>query len=216
MFACGLRVPPFLLSPLHFSSLFPPSPSLPCSPSVFSLLVPMFSGVRYAGCRFAICARQIFPSPFESDRGSRLAEPQERRRRSRGPFAMWRDPTLKGAGLGFLCRLVRCPGSVSVLHRTMLSGMSDMGSHCSQVQCRADLCECLSAVDDIVGLFNTGGSWDRRTAVDLRFRPSATALRMSQLVRHHLRTLTCADDCTVKIWQSLSQAEMSCKRKRQG
>ena len=82
----------------------------------------------------------------------------------------------------------------------ILSTMTDMGA---QVQCR----------DDIVGLFNTGGPWGRHTAVDLRYKPCMSAMRMSQLVRHHLRALT-NDNCPIKIWQPLSQGEMTRKRKR--
>ena len=95
----------------------------------------------------------------------------------------------------------------------VLATMQDMGN---QVRCRAELRECLSAVEDIVGIFNVGGGWGHHTAVDLRFRPSMTALRMSQLVRHHLRALTHFDGSPIKVWVPLSQGEMSRKRKRQG
>ena len=61
-----------------------------------------------------------------------------------------------------------------------------------------------------MGIFNVG-AWGHHTAVDLRFRPSMTALRVSQLVRRHLRALTHFDGSPVKVWVPLSQGEMSRK-----
>ncbi|OLQ03229.1 hypothetical protein AK812_SmicGene13844 [Symbiodinium microadriaticum] len=43
---------------------------------------------------------------------------------------------------------------------------------------------------DVVGILPVGGAWGQHTAVDLRFRPSMTALRLSRLVTHRLRPLT--------------------------
>ncbi|CAE7727500.1 unnamed protein product [Symbiodinium sp. CCMP2592] len=86
-----------------------------------------------------------------------------------------------------------------------------------QMQCRAELRECLSAVDDVVGIFPVGGGWGHHTGVDLRHCPSMSALRMSQLVRHHLRGAASAFSTNgIEVWAPLSQSDMKKKRNRQG
>ena len=56
------------------------------------------------------------------------------------------------------------------------------------VSARPAMLLCLGV--DVVGILPVGGAWGQHTAVDLRFRPSMTALRLSRLVTHRLRPLT--------------------------
>ena len=93
----------------------------------------------------------------------------------------------------------------------VLSTMQDMGN---QVRCRAELRECLSAVEDIVGIFNVGGSWGRHTAVDLRFfdGPSHVAARSPPFESPY----THLDGSPVKVWAPLSQGWSHCATVRGG
>ena len=61
-----------------------------------------------------------------------------------------------------------------------------------------------------------GGDWGQNTAVDIRFRASLIAMRLSDLVRSTLRPVLTQLNGPVKCWVPLSQGEMARRRKRKG
>ncbi|CAE7242474.1 unnamed protein product [Symbiodinium sp. CCMP2592] len=67
---------------------------------------------------------------------------------------------------------------------TALSCMEDIAL---QTQVRSEIRGILSAEEEVIGVFPTGGDWGANTGVDIRFRASLVALRFSDLVRSTLR-----------------------------
>ena len=85
-----------------------------------------------------------------------------------------------------------------------------------QTQIRSELRGILTSEEELIGVFPVGGDWGQNTAVDIRFRPSLIAMRLSDLVRSTLRPFLSNLNGPVKCWVPLSQGEMSRRRKRKG
>eukprot|EP00439_Symbiodinium_sp_Y106_P009589 s3364_g1.t1 len=61
-----------------------------------------------------------------------------------------------------------------------LGSMEDIAR---QTQIRSELRGILTSEEELIGVFPVGGDWGQNTAVDIRFRPSLIAMRLSDLVR---------------------------------
>ena len=85
-----------------------------------------------------------------------------------------------------------------------------------QTQIRSELRGILTSVEEIIGVFPSGGEWGKRTAIDIRFRASLIALRFSDLGRSTLRPFLKQLNGPIKCWVPLSQGEMTKRRKRRG
>ena len=94
-----------------------------------------------------------------------------------------------------------------------LGSMEDIAR---QTQIRSELRGILTSQKELIGVFPVGGDWGQNTAVDIRFRPSLIAMRLSDLVRSTLRPFLTQLNGPVKCWVPLSQGEMSRRRKRKG
>ncbi|CAE6973016.1 unnamed protein product [Symbiodinium sp. CCMP2592] len=87
-----------------------------------------------------------------------------------------------------------------------LSSMQDIAL---QTQVRSEIRGILTAEEEIIGVFPTGGDWGANTGVDIRFRASLVALRFSDLVRSTLRPFLTQLNGPLRCWVPLSQGEMT-------